>query len=179
MSIVHEQASSAPAATDASIVPPTTGPPKRMHRIATVRQEQGVSLRSASRQMGRTMSTVRMQEDEANDLRISDLLKWQQVLGVPLQDLLVDPGATLSTPVMERARLLRLMKTAAAIKETADSVGTQRLADMLIQQLVEVMPELKEVSAWHSVGQRRSLDEYGRIVERRISDDVFQKYGGE
>ena len=122
------------------------------------------------------MSMVRMQEDETNDLRISDLLRWQQVLGVPLQDLLVDPGTSLSTPVMERARLVRLMKTAAAIKENAESVGVQRLAEMLIQQLVEVMPELGEVSAWHSVGQRRSLEEYGRIVERRISDDFFNKY---
>ncbi len=38
---------------------------------------------------------------------------------------------------------------------------TQNLADML----VEMMPELKDVGAWHSVGQRRTLDEMGRIVE--------------
>jgi hypothetical protein len=39
---------------------------------------------------------------------------------------------------------------------------------MLSEQLVEIMPELKQVAPWHSVGQRRTLDEYGRIVERQI-----------
>jgi hypothetical protein len=47
------------------------------------------------------------------------------------------------------------------------------LASMLISQLVEVMPELQEVSAWHSVGQRRTQDEMGRIVERTIPDSFF------
>jgi hypothetical protein len=32
------------------------------------------------------------------------------------------------------------------------------------------MPELKDVSPWHSVGQRRSLDELGRIAEQPFSD---------
>jgi len=36
-----------------------------------------------------------------------------------------------------------------------------------------VMPELGGVSAWHAVGQRRRLDEYGRAAERRLSPDVF------
>ena len=170
MSIVHNQ--SAEAASGESLVPTGAENPQ-LHRIATVRAEQGVSLRSASRQMGRTMSTVRMQEDETQDLRISDLIGWQKVLGVPLQDLLVDPGPPLSAPVMERARMVRLMKTAAALQENVSSVGAQRLATMLIQQLIEIMPELEHVSAWHSVGQRRSLDEYGRVAERRVSDDLF------
>lgn len=152
---------------------PTTGVQQKLHRIATVRNQQGVSLRSASRQMGRTMSTVRSQEDETQDLRISELARWQKVLGVPLQDLLIDPDPPLSKPVMERAKLVRLMKTAAALKENVKSEGATRLATMLIQQLVEIMPELEHVSAWHSVGQRRSLDEYGRIVERSVSDDMF------
>ena len=78
---------------------------------------------------------------------------------------------------MERARLIRLMKTASAIKESVKSVGARRLATMLVDQLVEIMPELAEVSPWHSVGQRRSLDEYGRAVERRIADDLFHHRG--
>jgi len=119
------------------------------------------------------MSAVRVQEEGTADLHISDLLRWQQVLGVPLQDLLVETNPSLSQPVMERARLVRLMKTAAAIRENVKSVGTQRMATMLIRQLIEIMPELEEVSSWHSVGQRRSLEEYGRVVERCVSDDFF------
>ncbi len=172
MSIVHDQSTNG-TATEPPVLP-TVRP--RLHRLATVREEQGVSLRSVSRQLGRTLSAVRAQEDETVDLRISDLMRWQQVLGVPLQDLLIDPGAPLSRPVMERARLVRLMKTAASLKENVKSVGAKRMATMLVQQLIEIMPELKEVSAWHSVGQRRSLEEYGKVVERRISDDFFNHY---
>jgi hypothetical protein len=63
------------------------------------------------------------------------------------------------------------MKTAAAILEQASSPQLQLLAERLVDQLVELMPELQGVGPWHSVGQRRSLDEYGRIVERHFPDD--------
>jgi hypothetical protein len=36
---------------------------------------------------------------------------------------------------------------------------------------------LKDVSAWHTYGQRRSLEEYGRVLERSISDDVLDASG--
>jgi hypothetical protein len=44
---------------------------------------------------------------------------------------------------------------------------------MLEQQLVELMPELKDVAAWHSIGQRRSPDELGRTAERVLPDTFF------
>ena len=47
------------------------------------------------------------------------------------------------------------------------------MAQMLVEQLVEIMPELEEVSPWHDFGQRRSLEEYGRVVERRLSEDML------
>ena len=37
----------------------------------------------------------------------------------------------------------------------------------------DLMPELKEVSPWHSVGQRRSLDEMGRIAEQPLGDPSY------
>ena len=97
-------------------------------------------------------------------------------LDVPLADLLVECEEPLSAPVLQRARLVRLMKTAAAIQEKSDSRSVRRLADTLVQQLVEIMPELKGVTAWHSVGQRRSLEELGRIVERAFPDNFFSRH---
>lgn len=145
---------------------------RQFHRVRTVRLQQGVSLRSAARQMGSDIRSLRLQEQESTDLRISDLVKWQKALDVPLTELVADTDEPLSRPVMERARMIRLMKTAAAIHERAP-VAIQRMAQMLVEQLVEVMPELKDVSPWHQFGQRRSLDEYGRVMERRLSDDTF------
>ncbi len=144
-----------------------------IHRISVVRKQQGVSVRTVCRQTGMDTQTVRQQEDETSDLRLSELLRWQKVLDVPLADLLEEPSNNLSNPVLQRARMLKVMKTAMALSETAPSPGVERLSQMLIGQLLEIMPELAEVSAWPSVGQRRSRDEVGRVVERRISEDTL------
>ena len=154
---------------------PLRGPQGRvLHRIQAVRHQQGMSLRSVSRHMGTEASKLRAQEDESTDLLLSELYRWQQALDVPVADLLVDPGSPLSRPVMERAQMLRLMKTATALLEASKSnAGVHRMAQMLVDQLVDMMPELATVSPWHSVGQRRSLDEYGRVVERQLSEDAL------
>ena len=63
------------------------------------------------------------------------------------------------------------MKTAAAILENANTPAIKRMGQMLCDQLVDIMPELEDVSPWHEFGQRRSLDEYGRVVDRRHRRD--------
>ena len=145
---------------------------RQLHRVRTVRLQQGVSLRSAARQMGSDIRTLRLQEQESTDLRLSDLHKWQKALDVPLSELVEETDEPLSRPVMERARMIRLMKTAAAIHERAP-IAIQRMSQMLVDQLVEVMPELKDVSPWHQFGQRRGLDDFGRVFERRLSEDAM------
>lgn len=159
----------------ATIVPPSEPPTQghRYHRIRTVRLREGVSLRSAARQMGVDIRSLRLQEQESTDLRLSDLHKWQKALEVPLTELVVDTEERLSQPVLDRARLIRIMKTAAAIHERSAAPGLKRMAETLVSQLVEIMPELKDVSPWHTYGQRRSLDEVGRVMERRCSDAIL------
>lgn len=154
-----------------------SSPQEPLHRVRAVRLQQGMSLRSAARHMGTDVRSLRHQEREETDLRISDLLKWQKALDVPLAELVVETDVPLSRPVMERARLIRLMKTAAAIRERSDEEGLQRMAEMLVEQLIEIMPELEHVSPWHTYGQRRSMEEQGRVVERRISEDIFHGHG--
>lgn len=138
------------------------------HRLAEVRKQQGVSVRSASRRMGVPMEQVRREERPDSNLTLGDLARWQQALDVPLVDLLVDNHAPLSAPVLTRAKWLRLMKTVKALIELDASASATRMAQMLEQQVLEVMPELEDVGAWHSVGQRRTQDETGRIVEQIV-----------
>ena len=69
--------------------------------------------------------------------------------------------------------MVRLMKTVMAILESAEGNSVRRMAQNLVEQLVEVMPELQDVSAWHAVGQRRSLSELGRIADNPISDEYL------
>ena len=138
------------------------------HRLAEVRKQQGVSVRSASRRMGIPMEQVRREERPEANLSLADLTRWQKALDVPLVDLLIDNHAPLSAPVLVRAKWLRLMKTVKALIELDASPSATRMAQMLEDQVTEVMPELKDVGAWHSVGQRRTQDEAGRIVEQIV-----------
>jgi transcriptional regulator with XRE-family HTH domain len=148
-------------------------PGRPLHRIQDVRRLQGMSLRTAARQLGTDVRSIRAQEQASTDLKLSDLYKWQRALDVPVSELLVDDDEPLSRPIRERAQLVKVMKTARALLETASSPSTARMAENLIHQLLELMPELKEVSPWHSVGQRRGLDELGRIAEQPITDELF------
>lgn len=150
------------------------------HRIAEVRAEQGVSLRSVSRRTGIEVRILKQQEDPYTNLTIQELQVWQRALDVPLSDLLVDNNNRLSQPVQQRAQLVKIMKTAAAIQEVATNPRVNRLVTMLKEQLEELMPELKEVSAWPNYGQRRAPNQLGKIGEMPIiTSHLSLDLGGE
>jgi transcriptional regulator with XRE-family HTH domain len=158
-----------------AIGPPTNPQPteRRLHRIHTIRKQQGMSIRSVARRLKISVEQARIEENETSDITLGALFRWQQALDVPVTHLLVDLDGPISEPVLKRARLLKMMKTATSIGETAKTEQVKRLSQMLVDQLVELMPELKDVSPWHLVGQRRSLNEYGRVVERQLPDNMF------
>ncbi|MGW8256742.1 MAG: helix-turn-helix domain-containing protein [Thermoguttaceae bacterium] len=144
-----------------------------LQRLAEVRQRQGISRRTVARRLNTDLATVREQECATADLSLSQLYKWQEVLEVPINELLVEPDESLSAPIMLRAQLVRLMKSVMTIKENARQESIRRLAHTLVDQLLEIMPELADVGAWHAVGQRRRLDELGVAAERLLSENIF------
>jgi hypothetical protein len=148
-----------------------SGPP--LHRIAEVMQQEDVSPRSAARQMNLPQSQVYEEAHPSCDLRLSALYRWQGVLEVPLADLLNEPDRTLSPQVRLRSNLLKAMRTVRTIQERAQDDAIQTLAGRLAEQLTEMMPELQNVPSWPAVGQRRTLDELGAVVENQISDLFF------
>lgn len=148
-----------------------SGQPSQYHRIAEVRRLQGISVRSASRRMGIPMEQVRREERPDANLTMEQMIRWQKALEVPIVDLMIDDNSPLSMPVLARAKWLRLMKTVKALLESSESSSTTCMAQMLEQQVLEVMPELRDVSGWHSVGQRRTQDELGRIAESPVSSN--------
>ena len=120
--------------TQSSAQVPKSGVPytdHAVHRVAEVRRQQGVSLRTVARHLKKDLATIRNQEKETTDLRLTELSEWQRVLDVPLVDLLVDSGSPLSRPVMERARLVRVMKTAASIAEKSELGATWYTSSLL------------------------------------------------
>jgi transcriptional regulator with XRE-family HTH domain len=148
-----------------------------LQRLAEVRRLQGVTRRTVARRLNVEVSTVKLQEQPTTDLLLSTLYAWQQVLEVPISELLVETEEPLSAPVMKRAQMVRLMKTAQAILERSSQPSIRRMAQMLCEQLVDVMPELEGVSPWHAVGRRRTQDELGQAAHRRLTGDLFHDLG--
>lgn len=145
--------------------------PIGLQKLSEARRRQGLSVRCIAQRLGRTVTEVRAQEDEHSDILVSELYRWQQALEVPICELLTEPDDSLSPRVLMRAQLLKVMKTAMAIRRQARSESERRLGRLLVEQLLEIMPELKEVSGWPAVGHRRRADELGRIGENPIPDD--------
>jgi transcriptional regulator with XRE-family HTH domain len=156
---------------DAKIRAASDRPSKSLQKLNSARRRQGLSIRCVAQRLGRTVGEVRAQEDERADMLVSDLYRWQAALEVPIEELLEEPEDALSTMVSVRAQLLKVMKTAMAMRRQARSEGERRLARLLTEQLLEIMPELKEVSGWPAVGHRRRADEIGRIGENPVSED--------
>ena len=75
----------------------------------------------------------------------------------------------ISVPVMTRAQLLRMMKTVVTILERCKQKSIRRMAQFLSEQLVEVMPELKEIAPWPAVGRRRTSRDLGQAARQRLT----------
>ncbi len=144
-----------------------------LHRLGTVRRQQGVSRRMMARRLKTDINDVQQQERESSDILLSTLYRWQEVLDVPISELLVEPDDELSAPILKRAQMLRMMKTATAILERTNEVSVRRMAQMMVDQIVEIMPELEGIGPWHVVGQRRTLQELGMAAQRCLSQEVF------
>ncbi len=147
---------------------PSTPVRRQLHRLAEVRRQEGVTRNTMARRLGLSPEEL-VQQEQDSDLRLSTLYAWQEALNVPAAEFLVDNDMPLSTPVLKRAQLLRMMKTIKSIEERSKQTSVRRLAGFLAEQLVEVMPELKEVEPWPGVGRRRTTSELGQAAFRRFS----------
>jgi transcriptional regulator with XRE-family HTH domain len=119
-----------------------------LHRLGEVRRREKFTYRRVARCLGVSVSEVKRQEEQSSDLSLSELYRWQAVLGVPLGDLLREPEYELSPPVRLRARLTRLMKTVRSIQAATRQASIQRLSTMLAEQLLDIMPELEGTVSW-------------------------------
>ena len=170
MGIEHCDVTGVGAAQDVAV--PATGS-HVLHRLAAVRRQQGLSCLTVARRLNIEIEQVQQQERESSDLPLSTVYAWQNVLGVPVAELLVEAGDSLSSPVLKRSQLVRLMKTALAISEQTKQNSIRRMVQTMVGQLVEIMPELANVSAWQPLGRHRRLSELGVAAQRSFSDEVF------
>ncbi len=145
----------------------------KLNCILEVIERERFSPSTLANRLNLTVSEVMIQADPANDLTLSKLYRWQAALQVPIVELLVEIDSSLSPAVERRCQLLKAMRTVRSIQEQARQESVQRLALRLVEQLLHMMPELSEVSAWPAVGQRRTKDDLGVIVDRCVPESMF------
>ena len=144
-----------------------------LQRLGAVRSREGITRRTVARRLKTSINDIKRQEDETTDILLSTLYQWQEVLEVPMSELLVGVEEPLSSPVKKRAELLRIMKTVVTILERTGETPIRRMAQTLVEQLIELMPELEGVSPWPAVGKSRLPSEYGQTIHRRLPDELF------
>ncbi|QEG42235.1 hypothetical protein UC8_42690 [Roseimaritima ulvae] len=137
----------------------------RLDRIAEVRQSQGVTLRTISRRCGAAVRQLKAEERGDVELTLTALQRWAVALDVPIVELLAEPSEGLAAAVSQRAQLVRVMKTVEGLRAHAESAAMRRISDQLRDQLLEIMPELDEITAWPREGTRRKSGDVRRAVE--------------
>jgi transcriptional regulator with XRE-family HTH domain len=142
--------------------------------LEAVRRQEGVSRRTIARRLGIGLREVQAQEQGTADLPLSTLYRWKEVLNVPISELLEEDAGEASSPVVFRGKLLRVMRTAVTILERTRNAATHRLAQFMVEQLIEIMPELKDTTPWPSVGKRRNRRELGRAAQLRLPADMMR-----
>jgi transcriptional regulator with XRE-family HTH domain len=151
---------------------------RRLHRLYEVRRREGYTRRQVAHRLGISIEAVQEREQPTSDMPLSELLRWQKALAVPMAELLQEPQGELSPPVQLRSRLLRAMKTVRLMQQNVRQGPMRRLVETLVAQLLEVMPELKDTAAWPAVGPRRGRHELGQAYFRRISVDPLDELDG-
>lgn len=140
--------------------------PAPLNRLREARIAEGVSRRSMAQRLNISLKELAAQEDENADLPLSVLYQWEAALDVPLAELVAEPRTSLSQPILQRARMVRLMRTVVTLCRRARAKGVRCLSQRLFDQLVEIMPELQGVQEWPSIGQRRRRNELGVAFDR-------------
>ena len=72
--------------------------------------------------------------------------------------------------------LLKVMKTAKQIQKTTHEPRVKNMTTTLIDQLVELMPELVDVASWPDIGQSHENKDYGQAVYRRFDPGISRTF---
>ena len=145
---------------------PPSAPQRPLHRLAAARRQRHVSRQHLADGLHVDLETLRELEQAQSDFPLSLLYRCQEVLNVPLHELLVDAPDSSALPPAARAKMADWLRTVAMILKQAKQPAVCRLAHNLVNQMVELMPELKDLAAQYEAGNEQLLDSHGRAVRR-------------
>lgn len=141
---------------------------KPLHRIREVMRRQEVTNRTLARHLGVGEAVARLLSVSSHDLTISQLVTIAKCLDCPPAELLVDSAS--DELVKMRAMVLRLARITNTIIAQAPTASVKALGESLRNMILDVMPQAAGTGELMAVGQRRSLDDLGRIALTPIHD---------
>lgn len=138
-----------------------------LNRIREVRRLEHVSIRTFARQLHTSIPMARQFDDPQSDLRLSDVYRMADVLGVPAAELITDADSEQTAKL--RGLCLRLMRGVNTLlaKLTANS-RTHRVAESMRNEIIDVMPEADVPDTLMETGTRLGNEDYGRCVDNPV-----------
>jgi transcriptional regulator with XRE-family HTH domain len=149
--------------------------PQALHRVRAARKARRLSLSEVAKHLALPPEEAERQEQPTSDLPLSTLYRWQKLLKVPVTELLVDGTGSLGLPSVKSERLAGALQVALAILAQTKQPGIRRMAHTLVDQLVELSPDLKQVADAHTAGQAHRFDEQGRAQKGALPLDFFME----
>jgi transcriptional regulator with XRE-family HTH domain len=146
-----------------------------LHRLAAARREKGLSACTLARRLKTSVDWVKRQEQQYADLSLSSLHEWASALEVPAEALLIDSEVLISELTIPWNRALTLYRTAQAILEKAEHPNFRRMVTTLLEQLVNLVPELKDAGPLTAADRRRLGEQVQALVVRQLPENVFIK----
>lgn len=137
-----------------------------LHRIREIRLRQQLGCRTLGSKIGMSEGEF-SQFERQDDVKLFQLVKIAQALGVPIAELIRDePNDEL---LRLRGFVLRVVKSANTLIERLEAGDCQNLALELRREAVEMMPEAAAVDGTYP--NRRHWDDHqriGRIAEHPV-----------
>ncbi len=143
-----------------------------LHRLREARLNAEVSLRTLSKRTGIPVTVLKEQE-ESHNIRLIDLFRWRDALGVPINELLSEAPDNLSETSRHRASLIQVMRYVKSLLQTEQTDQQQALTRNIETKLRLLMPELDEVRSWPVYGDRRPPNTPSRIESQIIATSVL------
>jgi transcriptional regulator with XRE-family HTH domain len=146
-----------------------------LHRLAAVRAARKVSPSVLAQRLNITAEQVKLREQGSVDLPLSELYKWAAALEVPVERLLVNSDVVVPVPEMDLESAKELLRTARALCAETDHPNLERMATALVEQIVELAPELKDAALAPAAEGRRRAGRAHSMVVPQLPENVFIK----
>jgi transcriptional regulator with XRE-family HTH domain len=109
-----------------------------LHRIREAREERGMTRQQAARMLSITLPELERQEDPHCDLTISELRNWTELLGLEIDDLIVDQQVPFPRAALSNQNVSSFLDTVTKMLARSKCPAVKRLAETLTNQLREI-----------------------------------------